>query len=188
MDEGGPMQRTAPWRDASQPKPLSPNAEYVYHPLSEVFHDPSKAVTGNFDRLSLTNKVKEKTRGNASHISTPTTAQSLGKSRRVDKTLYHVDKDSLAVFRLLFYVPNDGELPRNLQWAEVVGALTKLGFSAEKLHGSAWQFAPTKLKLSRGIQFHEPHPGGEVPLWLARRHGRRLTRAYGWDGSMFRRK
>jgi hypothetical protein len=89
---------------------------------------------------------------------------------------------------MLFHAPNDGELPRSIRWTEIRNALAKIGFAAEKLHGSAWQFSPTAIDLPRGIQFHEPHPNSEVPLVLARRYGARLARAYGWDGTMFRPK
>jgi hypothetical protein len=89
---------------------------------------------------------------------------------------------------MLFLSPNDGELPRSIRWTEIRNALTKLGFAAEKLHGSAWQFTPTAIDLPRGIQFHEPHPNSEVLLVLARRYGARSMRAYGWDGTMFRPK
>jgi hypothetical protein len=74
----------------------------------------------------------------------------------------------MLVFRTLFYFKDDGELLRSVRWTDVVSTLTKIGFSAEKLHGSAWQFTPKKIALSREIQFHEPHPDGEVPLVLAR--------------------
>ncbi|KAH7392255.1 hypothetical protein DE146DRAFT_757987 [Phaeosphaeria sp. MPI-PUGE-AT-0046c] len=51
---------------------------------------------------------------------------------------------------------------------------SKLGFFAAKLHGSVWQFTPSKLDLKRIIQFHKLHPDGEVPLALTRRYGDRL--------------
>lgn len=34
-------------------------------------------------------------------------------------------------------------------------------------------------------RFHEPHPRGKIPFTVARRHGRRLSRTYGWFGGMF---
>ncbi|KAF1979666.1 hypothetical protein BU23DRAFT_445911, partial [Bimuria novae-zelandiae CBS 107.79] len=66
--------------------------------------------------------------------------------------------------------------------------LTKLGVSAEKLMGSAWQFTPRTIDLNRGIQLHEPHPDGTVHATLSRRYDRRLARAYGWHGGMFKLK
>ena len=59
------------------------------------------------------------------------------------------------------------------------------GFSVEKMHGSAWQFTPTKLDVERSISFHEPHPGDKLAVRVARRYGRRLNRAYGWDAASF---
>lgn len=35
------------------------------------------------------------------------------------------------------------------------------------------------------IIFHEPHPSNKIPYVIARRHGRRLARAYGWSGETF---
>ncbi|KAF2653028.1 hypothetical protein K491DRAFT_695090 [Lophiostoma macrostomum CBS 122681] len=32
------------------------------------------------------------------------------------------------------------------------------------------------------------HPSGDIPILLGRRLGRRLTRAYGWCGEMFKLK
>ncbi|KAL6790176.1 hypothetical protein GGI42DRAFT_337225 [Trichoderma sp. SZMC 28013] len=63
--------------------------------------------------------------------------------------------------------------------------MTSVGFSAQKLYGSVWQFSSRENDAQRSIQFHEPHPRGKIPFMTARRHGRRLTRAYGWGGNMF---
>jgi hypothetical protein len=52
-------------------------------------------------------------------------------------------------------------------------------------YGSVWTFSPTKLKVETSINFHEPHPNGKIPFTVARRHGRRLNRSYGWHGGMF---
>jgi hypothetical protein len=70
-----------------------------------------------------------------------------------------------------------------------------MGFSAEKLYGSVWQFIPklndddhpSKWGESRGrpIHFHEPHPVKKIPFGVAKCIGRRLRRTYGWEGSMF---
>lgn len=170
------MRRTAPWHTPSERKDMARTADpYEYHPLSEVFHDATKQITGNFDRMAISSKAKEKTRGSATRSDELDTKEALQSETAVQKPAFRIDKVSYTVFRTLFHSQNDGELPRNLRWTEVVSALTKLGFSAEKLHGSAWQFISTKLGLNRGIHFHEPHPDDEVPLALARRYGRRLN-------------
>jgi hypothetical protein len=66
--------------------------------------------------------------------------------------------------------------------------MASIGFVPEKLYGSVWQFSPDpeKLAVERSIQFHEPHGANTKILYrIARRYGRRLNRAYGWDGSSF---
>jgi hypothetical protein len=109
-------------------------------------------------------------------------------SEELQTPVYRVDKSSHVVFKAMFHTDNDGEPACKIRWSEVVTAFTKLSSAAEKLHGLAWQLTPRKLKLYCGILFHEPHPDDEVPLTLARRYGRRLARAYGRDGTMFKRK
>ncbi|KAH8726470.1 hypothetical protein GQ44DRAFT_726042 [Phaeosphaeriaceae sp. PMI808] len=192
--ESGPMQRTAPWQGPTEPTKNTHRNSHEYHPLSEVYHDTSKEITGNFDRLAIgsssnsNNKGKEKTRGTAAPTEDVAQQAPQPAEATTEKPIFRVDKNSMVVFRMLFPSQNVGELRRSIRWAEFVNALTKLGFSAEQLHGSAWQFSPKTLQLERGIQFHMPHPEGEVSLQLARRFGRRLNRAYGWDASTFRRK
>ncbi|GAB7338033.1 hypothetical protein MBLNU457_4402t1 [Dothideomycetes sp. NU457] len=44
---------------------------------------------------------------------------------------------------------------------------------------------PAVTSSLKPIQFHEPHPASKVGMWVARKMGRRLTGAYGWDGETF---
>ncbi|KAI1867582.1 hypothetical protein JX265_007384 [Neoarthrinium moseri] len=65
--------------------------------------------------------------------------------------------------------------------------MTSIGFRAEKLYGSVWQFAPTeKLQLYQALQVHEPHPNPKIPHWVARAIGRRMSRRWGWSLDTFR--
>ncbi|KAF2029899.1 hypothetical protein EK21DRAFT_112380 [Setomelanomma holmii] len=188
LNQCGNLRRTSPWVNTPRGDESGPAYDHDYIPLSETFHDSAKDITGNVFRLSVTLKAKTKTRG--SDLAPPNLRLNAQDepNKIPQRSIYLVDKDSHRVFKTLFYAINDGGLPRNIRWAELVRTFTKLGFSAEKLHGSAWQFTPRKLDLNRGIQFHEPHSDGEVSLPRARRIGRRLSRAYGWDGTMFKRK
>lgn len=73
-------------------------------------------------------------------------------------------------------------------WLDFLHALVSIGFQAEKLYGSVWQFVPNSKFFGverRSIHFHEPHPGGKMAFWVARRCGRRLERAFGWGGETF---
>lgn len=191
LNEAGPLRRTTPWTRKSDGSVLHEQEQaYDYIQFSKIFHDHSKDITGSFSRLAVSSiNTKNKTRGIATTIVDSTLASTSTPSKPPSKNLYHVDRNSLLVFRALFYSKNDGELPRSIRWTDVVSTLTKVGFSAEKLHGSAWQSTPPRtMAVNRGIQFHEPHSDGEVPLVLARNYGRRLTRAHGWEGSMFKLK
>lgn len=96
-----------------------------------------------------------------------------------------VDGRAFKVFRTLFHNPRVTSTPGEVPWADFLHAMASMGFAAEKLYGSVWQFQPTRLDVERSIQFHEPHPCSKIPFMTARQFGRRLSRAYGWDGGMF---
>jgi hypothetical protein len=186
------MHRTIPWSERQNTKDSSqvPRKEICdtkYQPFSNTFHDSSKEITGSFDKSSIIVKTKEKTRG------TPAATEELDEPARApspeETTVFTVNKHAREAFRAMFHIPGEAS-PASIRWNNVVSALTDIGFSAEHLHGSQWQFNPVvapvaELGLGRGIGFHSPHPGDEVPLELARMYGRRLNRAYGWEGSMF---
>lgn len=102
-----------------------------------------------------------------------------------------VDRRAYSVFDMLFYRPLVGAAsrPGEIPWVEFVYAMHHVGFSVERLGGSAWQFTPgpalEEHEYARGIQFHEPHPVAKIPFRMARMHGRRLARAYGWCADLF---
>ncbi|KAF2821818.1 hypothetical protein CC86DRAFT_410897 [Ophiobolus disseminans] len=192
LDEGGDMHRTIPWSERDHTRdekqvPFKEAFDFKYQPLSTTFHDNSKEITGSFDRSSIVEKGKEKTRGTDA---TEEQAEPAREPSPESPLEFAVDKHSFEAFRALFHMPGK-EQAASIRWNDVVSALTSIGFSAQHLHGSQWQFNPAaapvaELNLRRGIGFHAPHPADEVPLDLARRHGRRLSRAYGWEGSMFK--
>ncbi|GAB0137855.1 hypothetical protein EsDP_00006108 [Epichloe bromicola] len=98
---------------------------------------------------------------------------------------FSVDARALKVFRIVFFDPTANTTPGEVAWNDFLHAMSSVGFAARKLYGSVWHFQPTKLDVERSIQFHEPHPQGKVPFLMARRHGRRLFRAYGWSLGAF---
>ncbi|KAB5518728.1 hypothetical protein GE09DRAFT_1294017 [Coniochaeta sp. 2T2.1] len=98
---------------------------------------------------------------------------------------FSVSQRALKVFRILFFDPEANTTPGEVAWTDFLQALREVGFAARKLYGSVWHFQPSRLDVDRSIQFHEPHPRGKIPFLVARRHGRRLARAYGWGGGMF---
>lgn len=98
---------------------------------------------------------------------------------------FAVDRRALKALKPLFFTPALSATPGDLPWTDFLHAMTSVGFLAEKMYGSAWQFTPTKLDVERSIQFHEPHPVAKLPYRVARRYGRRLHKTYGWHGGMF---
>ncbi|CAA9958131.1 hypothetical protein PTMSG1_01704 [Pyrenophora teres f. maculata] len=194
LEHGEQVQRTPAWTSIGTTPPST--KKYEYQPFPEDSHKISLQFTGTFDKISISEKVKQKTRGNqntstfasappatGTHINIPDSA-----SKDTPKLL-NVDKRTQKVFKTLFHVPSAelGDAPKALKWNEFKRAMVRVGFTAEKLQGSAWQFMPTSsVGVKRGIQFHEPHPDSDVPVTLARRFGRRLERVYGWCGDMVR--
>jgi hypothetical protein len=135
-------------------------------------------------------KDKIKTRGEASATTEATETNGPAARDAVTKhnrTVFAVDKRALKVFGTLFFTPSasDQAPAGETAWIEFLHAMRSVGFLIEKLYGSVWQFQPTKVDVERGICFHEPHPGTKHPFTTMRRYGRRLTRAYGWEGDMF---
>ena len=162
-------------------KPLS---AFYFGKLGHNHHHP--------DKTSFTpaqGKTKIKTKGTSS--STAPTLQfgndpTSPEANPVDpQPTFAVDARALKVFRTLFFNPSTTSTPGEVAWTDFLHALTSTGFAATKLYGSVWQFRPTGLDVERPIQIHEPHPGGKIPFVVARRHGRRLNRAYGWFAGMF---
>ncbi|KAI0869427.1 hypothetical protein GGS24DRAFT_163939 [Hypoxylon argillaceum] len=98
---------------------------------------------------------------------------------------FKVDARAIKVFRTVFFDPAANTSAGEVTWRDFLHAMGSTGFTAQKLYGSVWHFQPTTLDVERSIQFHEPHPRGKIPFLVARRHGRRLSRAYGWYGAMF---
>ncbi|KAF5623806.1 hypothetical protein F52700_9822 [Fusarium sp. NRRL 52700] len=99
--------------------------------------------------------------------------------------VFKVDRRALKTFRILFYDPDVTSTPGEVPWNDFLHALTSVRFAAEKLYGSVWRFSPYTLEANGSIHFHEPHPHNKVPCIIARRHGRRLYRTYGWTGEQF---
>lgn len=88
------------------------------------------------------------------------------------------------MFCTVFFSPSLTSTLGEVAWHDFVHALASTGL-AEKIYGPMWQFSLAALGADRSIQFHEPHPRGKAPFCVARRHGRRLNRAFGWHGGMF---
>ncbi|KAI0012121.1 hypothetical protein F4779DRAFT_634663 [Xylariaceae sp. FL0662B] len=175
------LQRTGPWVEPAK-LPKEDKAETV---LVAPFGDLKLQNTAKVKVDSAVEKVKKKTRGQANPAPAPVGETENVPNEESQPARFKVDKSALKVFEALFFTPSASAHPGEVPWAAFLHAMMCVGFSAEKLYGSVWHFRPTKLDADRSIQFHEPHPSNKIPFTVARGYGRRLNRAYGWDGNMF---
>ncbi|KAL1649351.1 hypothetical protein SLS61_006459 [Didymella pomorum] len=186
------MYGTAPWVDSSK-TPLRPAtvSDRPHQPILEVLHDRSAQVTGTFDRSFVMHKVKPKTRGVADtrlEAMEDLLIQPVDSSVQETKSTFQVRKRAHKVFRALFSssLEGAGEVQKSLKWIDFTYAMNGIGFSVERLQGSAWQFTPgPNISTERGIHFHAPHPDSDITYVIAKRMGRRLGRVYGWHGDTF---
>ncbi|KAF5610179.1 uncharacterized protein FSUBG_3411 [Fusarium subglutinans] len=157
-------------------------------PLSKLFLGEPTQEPKKF-KPEVKSKTKVKTKRDPKALATPEEATppavEAEPATEATQPTFAVDAKALKVFRTLFFDPEVTSTPGLIPWNDFLYAMAATGFKIEKLYGSVWQFTPTQLDVERGIHFHEPHPMGKIPFETARRHGRRLTRAYGWHGGMF---
>lgn len=185
------MQRTPEWVEpikepnkAGTSLNRDQDVKALYKPLSalSVGATPSKA---DIPDKNLT-KTKVKTKGTANAPPAAAADDPLEEPTPSEpQPTIPVDARALKVFRTIFHSPSAAAPQGEIPWQDFLHAMASIGFAAEKLYGSAWQFRPVSLDVGRNIQFHEPHPRGKVPFLIARRMGRRLSRAYGWNLEMF---
>ncbi|KAK5055155.1 hypothetical protein LTR84_012904 [Exophiala bonariae] len=186
------LQRTPEWIDPGESIETSSdfNSQTSLMPLSELYSQlelrTSQTLCNNSNK-TLSSKTKTKTRGSPSTLSVDLNPDV--KTERPESRLkFTVDALALKVFRTLFFTPLLNNTPGEVLWKDFIHAMTSVGFGSEKLYGSIWHFTPDNLDVERSIQFHEPHSpakANKIPFHSARRHGRRLCRAYGWHGDMF---
>ncbi|KAI0096982.1 hypothetical protein GGR51DRAFT_542202 [Nemania sp. FL0031] len=186
------LQRTPEWVEPAarkEEKANQNNASYDYVlPFSRLFQETGSTSARAEVLASAAGKTKVKRRGVSEVESTSeddTAAVPPPGSLPDVQPTFKVDARALKVFRTVFFDPAANTTAGEVAWRDFLHAMEVTGFTAEKLYGSVWHFQPTRLDVERSIQFHEPHPRGKIPFLVARRHGRRLSRAYGWYGTMF---
>lgn len=185
------IERTSEWveiekpsKGSSQDTKIDPKIESLYRPLSTIYIDHGSKTTEATAQTQR--KTKNKTRSQPSEMQPSSIVEPPSETPRPPIVKILVDTRALKVFRTLFYDPTITSTPGEISWHDFIYALTSTGqFSAEKLYGSVWQFERVNGPDQSRIQFHEPHPRGRIPFVVARRHGRRLNRAYGWERNMF---
>ncbi|OJJ37693.1 hypothetical protein ASPWEDRAFT_93070, partial [Aspergillus wentii DTO 134E9] len=182
------LQRTGEWIEPEQPR--SPPSTMVPETINSIsdLHMELEIRTQNTiaPEVPTVVKTKVKTRGIAQPIPEQRPQVDLDQLDTTNQQpRFTLKRRDYNVFLALFYKPESKQQPGEVPWSDFLHAMTCTGFIPEKLYGSVWQFTPTNLDVERSIHFHEPHPYSRIPFRVARRYGRRLNRAYAWDGSMF---
>lgn len=179
------LRRTPPWSvETDVVEKQEVKLVKVKRPIEESMARLLSEPAGEGKRESPKAK-KVKTRGTAAEQRTEGSASESEVEEELIGTICEVDARSLKVFQTIFFVPNVSATPGEIPWTDFCYAMTHVGFTVEKGYGSAWNFYPQRVELDRPIQFHEPHPKVKIPYEIARRHGRRLNRAYGWSRESF---
>ena len=176
-------------RDAlvSNPKSKKDSFEEVIQSMSEIdFEREYRSERTVMQGGVVEPKEKRKTRGIAQLPEASSSQAKVPDAATQDaKATLKVDKRAAKTFNTLFFTPSVSAVPGDVIWRDFLHAMVSVGFSALKLHGSAWQFMPEGLDVDKAIQFHEPHPSPKLPYATARMYGRRLSRTYGWNAETF---
>ncbi|KUL88450.1 hypothetical protein ZTR_05503 [Talaromyces verruculosus] len=177
----GTLQRTPEWVEPAKqaPKPKAPEK-----PPAEIqFELAYRTQRTTEPATQVQPKTKVKSRGEP--VKAETVMETEPRLQLDDvQPVFKVDKRSYKVFSTLFFQPSQSSQPGEIPWNDFLHAMASTAFAVEKLYGSVWQFSPRNLDVERSIQFHEPHPIAKIPFRVARRIGRRLNRAYGWNGDI----
>lgn len=172
------LRRTGYWVEPPAKSKAVVDVEILHKPLSELTLESHRSTSA--PSRPPQPKVKVKTRGVARPPDTPQAIEE-AKTAEAESAQIEVDARALKTFRNLFFNPNVSATPGEIPWKEFRHAMNAAGFEPNKLYGSAWQFQSPASTLV----FHEPHPNPKIPIRQARRMGRRLSRAFGWDIDTF---
>ncbi|TGO08047.1 hypothetical protein BTUL_0229g00150 [Botrytis tulipae] len=185
----GEIQRTSSWVESLPIKATTKTQQASS--TQEWAHDEEK---NKFKTKSK--KAKPKTRGSTQPLTQPEVQpeaqpENPEPQSNVEHSKVKIPHHLMRVFNTLFFQPGQNNTPGDVPWVEFLKAMVEMGFAAQKLYGSVWQFTPVsketavKIGAEKSIQFHEPHPGVKINFVVARRMGRRLMRSFGWWGGMF---
>ncbi|KAF2842155.1 hypothetical protein M501DRAFT_998409 [Patellaria atrata CBS 101060] len=169
--------------DASIPAPIPATTQAFQFPTYETsgpsFHRPKE-------------KIKRKSRGPADDQlekeQDPDEPEGSPAAESPPEVIFVPLRD-LNIFKTLFHNPNTDRPPGEIPFSDFRHAMASAGCKTQKLWGSAWSFERTgDIEGRKTIQIHEPHPGGKIAYYIARRWGRRLERTFGWTAETFKRE
>jgi hypothetical protein len=183
---------TPPSPKVSQPADKEKENEALGDSFSRLDIEPDKP--GKFKGPEVSRESKLKTRGPShppdSSDATPPVPDDPTPLSTPPFPVFTLPRRAYKVFASLFPTPSNPSQGGEISWTDFLHAMTSIGFAAEKLYGSVWQFTPPdgldwENTNTRGIHIHEPHPAPKMGLAMARRVGRRLGRRYGLGAERF---
>lgn len=170
---GRQIRRTPPWiklkrtprvKDEATVTNDGADSSVAYVSVSIHDHDPASAIIGQFGRLKIVDKEKIKTKARLededalTQKPTPQPGSPSDEAALTPSPTLRVNKRAFDVFTILVHTHSSPRTAGKIPWTEMVYAMVHIGFSLEKLHGSAWHFDRKEGDEDTAIQFHEPHP------------------------------
>lgn len=180
------VERTAAWVEPDKKLTVKTETyatQELQEPLSKLRLESINDQAPRF--IAPEPKVKEKTRGKPQEEhDNPQPVVQAPLLPVVQEPKFTVKPRIFEVFRVLFHVPNQRDLPGEIPWIDFLHAMVAIGFVPMKLYGSVWQFTPTDPYFQRSFQEHDPHPKQKINFGKARRIGRHLRNVHGLHGGM----
>ncbi|KAI1476990.1 hypothetical protein F4774DRAFT_391046 [Daldinia eschscholtzii] len=181
--------RTAPWVEPAKRKRTE---EGESTGLESKRAKATKEKTKNSEGTDiLSRRIVGQVNENAKEIISMTEeadAKTKGFVAEDGKAVFTVDSRTFKVFNTLLFDGIDPSVPAEISWDDLVNAMITMGFTAEKLFGSAWLFQPMDPEQERDyILFHEPYETGKLDYVTTRHYGRRLGWVFRWKHCMFAR-
>ncbi|OAL32075.1 hypothetical protein AYO20_08013 [Fonsecaea nubica] len=185
------IRRTPEWTPPSKVSQLN-NKGKEKEALSDSFSrlnvEPDKP--SSFKEPGVFRAPKIKTRGLSPLPDSSEATRALPDDSTPPFPVFTLPRSAYKVFAFLFLTSSSPSHGGEIAWTDFLHTMTSIGFAAEKLYGSVWQFTPQdgldwENTNTRGIHIHEPHPTPKMGLGTARRVERRLERRYGLSAERF---
>ena len=183
------LRRTAPWKSTAPriaPQSVLREIGQRISSLGLQEEKPTRFISESPRTKQKTTGIPDAARSRKPNEMTPSLETGTESEEKVQHKI-KVSARAMVVFDTMIHTRRHEVQKGELEWKEILHALTSAGFAAEKLYGSAWQFTPDREKVGNygNISLHEPHPDPKVPFHMARAMGKRFSRKFDWSGETF---
>ncbi|KAK3387773.1 hypothetical protein B0H63DRAFT_559227 [Podospora didyma] len=193
------LQRTPEWVEPDAPSAASLSGKQAtgvvalttdllsLKPLSSYFLGiPERSRKKEITPSSKANKVKTKGAAVAGEPPTEVSEEAVPKAPIVDQQpSFPVDARASKVFRTLFFNPAVTSSPGEVAWTDFLHAMASTGSLQKSSTARSGSSIQSSWMWKGPFSSPSRTPHEKIPFIIARRHGRRLHRSYGWSGNMF---